>query len=105
MRLDEIQKEVDEWTGQFEPQYWPPHEILARMAEEVGELAREINHVHGTKKKKVDERDNSIEDELSDILFTIVCMANSKGISLCEAWKRMMEVKMRGRDKNRFTRK
>ncbi len=52
MSLEKIQKDVDNWTSQFDLQYWPPHEILARLTEETGELAREVNHLYGTKWKK-----------------------------------------------------
>lgn len=49
--IERFQREVDEWTSQFDPQYWPPHEIMTRLMEETGELAREVNHRFGTKKK------------------------------------------------------
>jgi NTP pyrophosphatase (non-canonical NTP hydrolase) len=98
-----IQKDVDEWTSQFDPQYWPPHEILARLSEETGEVAREINHLHGTKKKKASEdNQKGLEDELCDVLFTVCCMANSQGIDLQETWDKMMKEKHYGRDKDRF---
>lgn len=45
MSLKNIQSDVEKWTSQFEPQYWPPYEILARLTEETGELAREVNHL------------------------------------------------------------
>ena len=102
MPLKDIQKDVDKWTSQFEPQYWPPYEILARLAEEVGELAREVNHRYGTKKKKDSESEKRIGEELSDIMFTVVCMANSHNISLSEEWECMMKEKHYGRDQNRF---
>lgn len=105
MSLKEIQKEVDLWTGQYTPQYWPPHEIMARLAEETGELAREINHLYGHKKKKHDEDENSMAQELVDILFTVVCMANSHEIDLTTEWNYMVQTKLYGRDKDRYQRK
>jgi len=102
MSLENIQKEVDKWTSQFNPQYWPTYEILARLAEEVGELSREINHIYGTKKKKLNEPSNNLDQEICDIIFTIVCMANSHKINLQEAWNKMMREKHYGRDQNRF---
>lgn len=101
MPLKDIQKDVDDWTSQFEPQYWEPHQILARLMEETGELAREINHRWGVKKKKSSEELKELEDELADILFTICCLANSKGIQLDSSWQNMMK-KLRTRDNNRF---
>lgn len=102
MGFKDIQKDVDEWTMQFTPQYWPPHEILARLIEEVGELGREVNHLYGTKKKKDSEPDKNLGQEISDVIFTTVCLANSQGINLQEEWGRMVSEKLYKRDKNRF---
>ncbi len=105
MSLKDIQKDVDEWTGQFDPQYWPPHEILARLTEEVGELAREVNHLYGTKKKKISEHEGSLSQEIVDIIFTVACLANSHKIDLQKEWEQMMSKKHYGRDQNRYTKK
>ncbi len=105
MMLEDIQKDVDKWTGQFEPHYWSPHEMLASLAEETGELAREINHQFGIKKKKSSEKENTIAQELCDIIFSIVCMANSQNIDLQKEWQQMMDKKQYGRDKNRYKKK
>ena len=59
--------------------YFPPLTNLARLAEEVGELAREINHRFGEKTKKPDEVEGSIAIELADILFVVICLANAQG--------------------------
>ena len=56
MTLKEVQKEIDVWMNQFKVPYWKPHEILARLTEEVGEVAREVNCANGPKKKKADEK-------------------------------------------------
>lgn len=103
MSLRKIQNDVDKWTSQYTPQYWSPHEILARLTEETGELAREVNHLYGMKKKKDDEKENSVGQELSDIIFTVACMANSLEIDLSKEWDHMLKNKLYGRDKNRFT--
>ncbi|VAW19675.1 MazG nucleotide pyrophosphohydrolase, partial [hydrothermal vent metagenome] len=76
MALKDTQKEVDDWVSQYKIGYWAPHEILARLTEEVGELAREVNHIFGPKKKKDSEDSNEMADELADVLFTIICLAN-----------------------------
>lgn len=102
--MKKMQSDVDEWTKQYTPQYWQPHEILARLIEEVGELAREINHQFGPKKKKATEQEKELADELGDILFTLCCLANSQGIDLGEAFNRVME-KSRTRDKDRYEKK
>lgn len=104
MALQQIQEEVDEWVEQYEIGYWQPHEMLARLTEEVGEVAREINHLYGPKKKKATEKDNELADELADIIFTVTCIANSQDINLDEAFSKVMD-KCYGRDKNRFKKK
>ena len=104
MALKDLQNEVDEWTSQFNVQYWQPHEILARLMEEVGELAREINHLYGPKKKKDSEDKKELGEEIADVIFTLCCLANSKRIDLDSSWKQII-VKYRKRDRNRFQRK
>ncbi|MBI4159298.1 nucleotide pyrophosphohydrolase [Candidatus Woesearchaeota archaeon] len=104
MNLREIQGEVNKWTSQYKPQYWSPHEILARLMEETGELAREINNIYGTKKKKPTEETREMASEISDIIFTLCCLANSQKIDLDRAWQEMM-TKYRERDAQRFDKK
>lgn len=104
MEIREMQQEVDRWIGQFEEGYWHFLSMLARLTEEVGELAREVNHRYGQKPKKPGEPPGDLALELADILFIIVCYANSLGIDLEDAFGRMME-KYRQRDSNRWTRK
>lgn len=97
----EIQKQVDDWIQTYTPGYWNPHEILARVTEETGELAREINNLYGPKHKKSSEGTKEIGDEIADILFTLLCLANSKNIDLDESFNNMMN-KYTERDKNRW---
>jgi NTP pyrophosphatase (non-canonical NTP hydrolase) len=101
MPIKDYQREVDEWVKQFDPPYWKPHEILARLTEEVGELAREINHVYGPKKKKLTEKTRELADEIGDIFFTLICLANSHDVDLDEVMGRVLE-KSRVRDKDRY---
>lgn len=102
--LADIQREVDAYISQFKEGYFSPLALLARMSEEVGELAREVNHQFGEKPKKKDEADNSIELELGDILFIITCFANSLGIDLTESHRKVMN-KFNTRDADRWTKK
>src|SRR5690606_32030873 len=102
--LKEIQNEVDEYISQFKEGYFSPLSMLARMTEEVGELAREVNHTYGEKPKKQGEADNSIEYELGDILFIVICFANSLGIDLAKAHDMVLE-KFNTRDANRWTKR
>ncbi|HXE58668.1 MAG TPA: nucleotide pyrophosphohydrolase [Gemmatimonadales bacterium] len=104
MSLREAQARVDAWIGQFEEGYFHPLTNLARLAEEVGELAREVNHRYGQKTKKRDEPEGDLGMEMADILFVLICMANREGIDLQEAFDRMM-AKVERRDASRWTRK
>ncbi len=102
--ISQIQKEVDDWAQQFEKPYFSPLSMVATMTEECGEVARVINHLYGDKKKKDGETLEDLEDELADLLFTIICIANDQNISLTEAHERKLE-KIYGRDNNRFKKK
>jgi NTP pyrophosphatase (non-canonical NTP hydrolase) len=100
--LKDMQDEVHRYISQFKEGYFEPLALTARMTEEVGELAREVNHRFGPKPKKADEEESSIELELGDILFITICFANSLGIDLTEAHNRVMH-KFQTRDANRWT--
>ncbi|MGG1876966.1 MULTISPECIES: nucleotide pyrophosphohydrolase [Paenibacillus] len=102
--LADMQQEVDQYISQFKEGYFSPLSMMARMSEEVGELAREVNHRYGEKPKKADEAENSIEMELGDILFITICFANSLGIDLTEAHNKVMH-KFATRDADRWTKK
>ncbi len=104
MSFRDAQQAVDRWVGQFEEGYFPPLANVARLVEEVGELAREVNHHFGPKTKKPDEQIGSIPMELADILFVVICIANSQGIDLDAAFKLTMD-KITSRDAGRWTRK
>jgi NTP pyrophosphatase (non-canonical NTP hydrolase) len=104
MGLTEAQRRVDAWVAQFEEGYFHPLTNMARLTEEVGELAREINHRFGQKTKKKDEPDGDLAMEMADILFVVICMANREGIDLQTAFDRMMQ-KIEARDAGRWTRK
>jgi NTP pyrophosphatase (non-canonical NTP hydrolase) len=102
--LTDAQRRVDAWVGQFEEGYFHPLTNLARLAEEVGELAREVNHRFGEKTKKREEPEGDLAMEMADILFVLICMANREGIDLQEAFDRMMR-KVETRDDSRWTKK
>jgi NTP pyrophosphatase (non-canonical NTP hydrolase) len=87
--MKDLQKEVDDYIGQFKEGYFSPLAMMARLTEEMGELAREINHTYG-------------EEEAGDILFVLICLANSLNIDLEEAHNQVMK-KFNTRDKDRWT--
>ena len=102
--MKELQQEVDAYISQFKEGYFSPLALTARMTEELGELAREVNHYYGEKPKKNDEEEKTIEEELGDMLFVMICFANSLNIDLESAHDSVME-KFNTRDKDRWTRK
>lgn len=102
--IHEIQTEVDEYISQFKEGYFGPLAMLARMTEELGELAREINHYYGEKPKKSTETMKTVEEELGDLFFVLTCFANSLDIDLETAHDKVME-KFKIRDKDRWTKK
>lgn len=104
MGLKANQKEVDRWISQYKLGYFQPLEILARLTEEVGEVARELNHQFGPKKKKASEASAHLDEELADVIYTVVCLANSQKINLDSAWKKVMK-KLYTRDKDRWEKK
>lgn len=104
MPLSPLQTRVDQWISQFEEGYFHPLTNMARLAEETGELAREINHRFGQKTRKPEEVEGDLAMEMADIIFVIICMANREGIDLDEAFERMMQ-KVETRDAERWTKK
>jgi len=102
--MKRIQKEVDEMISEYKVGYFKPLEILARLVEEVGETARELNHLFGPKKKKESEETQELGDEMADIIYTLACLANSLNIDLDKHFDRIMN-KYRERDKDRWEKK
>ena len=104
MSLADAQRRVDAWISQYEEGYFHPLTNLARLTEEVGELAREVNHRFGQKTKRRDEADGDLAMEMGDILFVLICMANREGIDLQAAFDGVM-AKVETRDRDRWTKK
>jgi NTP pyrophosphatase (non-canonical NTP hydrolase) len=103
MTLLEAQRQVDDWVSQFEEGYFPHLLNLARLSEEVGEVARVVSHMSG-KKPKPGEEVGNLGEELADILFVLICMANKEGIDLGAQFAGVLD-KYQVRDANRWTRK
>ncbi len=100
--MNELQERIDAYYKKEQWEYWAPHEILARLTEEIGELAREINDIYGPKKKKAGEMKNSIEAETGDILYTLACLANREGFLLEDVLAKSIK-KVEVRDVKRFS--
>ena len=104
MDLRDVQRQVDAYISQFREGYFPPLVNLARLTEEVGELARELNHRFGPKKKKVDEPEADVALEIADVVFVCVVLANQLGIDLDDAVQRTL-AKYEVRDADRWERR
>lgn len=102
--LQSMQTEVDDYIQQFKTGYFSPLGQMARLTEEVGELAREVNHYYGEKQKKADEKPKTVSEELVDVFFVLISMANSLEIDLTEVFEENM-AKFNKRDRYRFERK
>jgi NTP pyrophosphatase (non-canonical NTP hydrolase) len=99
--LKDAQDRVDAWISRFEEGYWPPLTNLARLMEEVGELARIMNHQFGHKPKKDAEAHQELSEELADVLFVLVAIANEQGIDLNDAFEGVL-AKYEARDSERW---
>jgi NTP pyrophosphatase (non-canonical NTP hydrolase) len=85
--LSEAQRHVDHWIASHGG-YWDPFQNLARLCEEVGELARAVNQTHGPKRLKSGETPGDPGAELGDILWVTLCLANQLDVDLEGAWER-----------------
>lgn len=101
MSLKELQREVDDWIANYTPGYFSPLMMLARLTEELGELSRAVSHQHGEKKPKPGEDPGNISDEIGDLLFVLVCLANEQRIDLDDSWAALKE-KLYVRDAKRW---
>lgn len=99
MTLEEAQKEVDCWIKQYGVRYFSELTNMTVLTEEVGELARVMARKYGDQSFKEGEKDN-IDEELTDILWVLLCIANQTGVNLTEAFARNLEKKTK-RDSNR----
>ena len=102
--LSGYQKRIDDELSLYEKPYWEALSILARLTEEVGEVARILNHQYGDKPKKLGEEHNHLGDELADVIYACICLANREGISLDEYLEKAI-AKLSTRDKHRFKKK
>ena len=100
MTLEDMQKRVDQWINTYGVRYFNELTNMALLTEEVGELARLIAREYGEQSFKEREKSGSIEDEMADILFVLVCLANQTGVDLTSAFKRNLAKKSE-RDRSR----
>ena len=88
MTIQELQLRVDEWIKTYGVRYFNELTNMAILTEEVGEVARIVARRYGEQSEKASDRDCSLADELADVLWVTVCLANQTGIDLTEALER-----------------
>lgn len=99
MTIEEAQKQVDEWIRKYGVRYFNELTNMACLTEEVGELARIMARTYGEQSFKEGEK-HDLGDEMADVLWVLICLANQTGVDLTEAFKKNLEKKT-SRDKER----
>ena len=100
MTINQAQQQVDQWIKTFGVRYFNELTNMAMLTEEVGELARIIARRYGEQSEKESDKNKDLGDEMADVLWVLICLANQTGIDLTEAFKKNMEKKTK-RDSNR----
>ena len=99
MTIEEAQKQVDQWIRTYGVRYFSELTNMAILTEEVGELARIMARTYGEQSFKDGEK-HDLGDEMADILWVLICLANQTGVNLTEAFQKNLEKKT-SRDKER----
>lgn len=100
LTIKEAQGIVDKWVKTIGVRYFSELSQLAQLVEEVGEVARIISRTYGDQSFKGVEQDKNLADELADVFFVLICLANQTGVDLTKAFQKNIEKKT-DRDKNR----
>ncbi|MGZ4055685.1 MAG: nucleotide pyrophosphohydrolase [Bacteroidia bacterium] len=100
LTLKEAQKKVDDWISTTGVRYFNELTNMAILTEEVGEVARIISREYGEQSFKKKEKDKNLQDELADVLFVVICLANQTGVDLTKAFEANLEKKTK-RDSKR----
>lgn len=93
MTINEAQKQVDEWIQTYGVRYFNELTNMAQLTEEVGEVARIIARRYGEQSEKESDKEKDLGDEMADVMWVLICLANQTGIDLEEAFKRNLEKK------------
>ncbi|HPT42308.1 MAG TPA: nucleotide pyrophosphohydrolase [Paludibacteraceae bacterium] len=100
MTLQEAQTRVDEWIKTYGVRYFSELTNLGILTEEVGELARIMVRRYGEQSFKETDKNNSLADEIADVLWVLICLANQTGVNLTDAFEKNL-LKKTNRDNNR----
>ena len=100
MDIKKVQTEVDEWIKSHGVRYFDELTNMAQLTEEVGEVARIISRRYGEQSEKESDKQKDLGEELADVLFVVICLANQTGVDLSEAFAKKLELKTK-RDHDR----
>ena len=93
MKIEQAQQQVDEWIRTVGVRYFSELTNLAQLVEEVGEVARILSRTHGDQSFKESDREVCLDDELADVFFVLLCLANQTGVNLTEAFEKNLAKK------------
>jgi len=93
MTIEEAQKTVDEWIKTIGVRYFNELTNMAILTEEVGEVARIIARRYGEQSEKESDKNKDLGDEMADVLFVLICLANQTGIDLTKAFQKNLDKK------------
>lgn len=100
--LQEAQQQVDEWITTTGVRYFNELTNMAILTEEVGEVARLMARKYGEQSFKASDQDKDLADEMADVLWVLICLANQTGVNLTEAFHKNLEKKsQRDQDRHR----
>ena len=100
MTIQEAQNQVDEWIKTYGVRYFGELTNMAILTEEVGELARVISRTYGEQSFKKSDKEANLADEIADVLWVLICLANQTGVNLTDAFEKNM-LKKTDRDRTR----
>lgn len=100
MNIENAQKQVDDWIKNHGVRYFNELTNMAQLTEEVGEVARIIARRYGEQSEKESDKNKDLGEELADVVFVVLCLANQTGINLQDAFEKKLDIKTR-RDHNR----
>ena len=92
--IEQAQQLVDKWIKEHGVRYFSELTNMALLTEEVGEVARIISRTYGEQSFKETDKGKNMEDELADVLFVLICLANQTGIDLTKAFEKNMQKKI-----------
>ena len=93
MELNKVQKKVDDWIKEHGVRYFDELTNMAQLSEEVGEVARIISRRYGEQSEKESDKSKDLGEELADVIFVVLCLANQTEVNLQKAFDKKMQLK------------